>query len=174
MVACAHAGRAGELDALQACLSELCPEGRRSPKYTVTNPFLLTVDLLMTLWGIWGWGPLQGCLALSISLWGTGDSWSHIFQKCPQIKLLIGVAMAALAGLLEPFKQETGAAGLLLLSYYFWVFLEFLNLSAGFLNEEIDSKLILKPCRRSEPPLTYLIHPHCVEHTLISHTFPQS
>lgn len=147
MVVCAHAGRAGELDALQACLSELCPEGRRSPKYTVRNPFLFTVDLHMTLWGIWGWGPLQGCLALSISLWGTGDSWSHMFQKCPQIKLLIGVAMTALAGLLEPFKQETGAAGLLLLSYYFWVFLEFLNLSAGFLNEEIDSKLILKPCR---------------------------
>lgn len=54
-----------------------------------------------------------------------------MFQKCLQIKLLIGVT---LAGLLEPFKQEAGAAGLLLLSYYFWVFLQFLNLSAGFLN----------------------------------------
>lgn len=52
-----------------------------------------------------------------------------MFQKCLQIKLLIEVA-----GLLEPFKQETGAAGLLLLSCYFWVFLEFLNLSAGFLS----------------------------------------
>lgn len=68
------------------------------------------------------WGRLQGYLAPSVSLWGfvpclrgnvyttlnTGDSRSHMCRKCPQIKLLILVAMAALAGTWKPLSRRAG------------------------------------------------------------------